>query len=107
MNKKRDFSLKMSQRLVPVVIEKSMSNYNYIVKLNVIGGRVQNFPIKFGGNYNIPILPASTLGRLVVSHYHNRFHKEVDTIVAHTRNDVWVINCRKFASAIDSRARSV
>ena len=97
--------IKNVQRLVPVVIEKSMSNYNYIVKLTVIGGRIQNFPIKFGGNYNIPILPASTLGQVVVSHYHNRFHKEVDTIVAHTRNDVWVINCRKFASAIDSRCK--
>ena len=29
----------------------------------------------------------------------------MDTIVAHTRNDVWVINCRKIASSIDSSCK--
>ena len=97
--------LKNVQRLVPVIVEERMSNYNYVVKLKVIGGRVQNFHIKFAGNHTIPILPASSLGRLVVNHYHNKFHKEVDTIVAHARNDVWIVNCRKFASWVDSRCK--
>ena len=93
------------QRLVPIVIEEKMSNYNYSVKLVIIGGRVKNFPLRFAGNNNIPILPASSFGRLVVLYYHNRFHKDPDTTVAHTRNDVWVINCRKFASSIDSKCK--
>jgi len=54
-------------------------------------------------NSNIPIVPASPLGKLVVSYYHNKFLRETDTIVAHTRSDVWVVNCRKLASSIDRK----
>ena len=62
-----------------------------------MGGRVKNFPIVFSSNSHIPILQASPLGKLVVLHYHNLYHKEPDT------NDVWVVNCRKFASFVDSK----
>ena len=93
------------QRLVPIMIEEKLSNYDYSVKLYIIGGRVKNFPVKFAGNQHIPILPASSLGRLVVSYYHNKFHRDPDTTVTFTRNDVWVINCRKFASSLDSRCK--
>ena len=80
-----------------------MSNYTYVVKYTVIGGRVKNFPVGFSTKSQIPILPASPLGRLAVLHYHNRHHKEPDTIVAHTRMDIWVVSCRKIASSIDSK----
>ena len=93
------------QRLVPATVEEKLSNYDYVVKLLVVGGRVRNFPIKFAGNPHIPILVASALGRMVVNHYHNKFHRDPDTIVAHTRNDVWVIGCRKFASSIDKKCK--
>ena len=92
-------------RLVPVQVEVKLENYNHVVKQIVIGGRVKNFPVSFSSNSSIPILPASSLGKLVVLHYHNKFHKEPDTIVAHTRSDVWVVSCRKIASNIDSRCR--
>ena len=93
------------RRLVPVKVEEKLANYNCVVRYTVIGGRVQNFPINFSNNSRIPILPASSLGKLAVSHYHNRHHKEPDTIVAHTRKDVWVVSCRKIASSIDSKCR--
>ena len=93
------------RRLVPAVIEEQLANYDYKVKHTVIGGRVKSFPVGFSSNSHIPILSPSPLGKLVVLHYHNKFHKEPDTIVAHTRRDVWVIRCRKLASSIDSRCR--
>ena len=86
---------KKIQRLVPVQIEVKLENYDFKIQHTIIGGRVKNFPVSFSKNSNIPILPASALGKLVVLHYHNKFHKEIDTIVAHTRNDIWVVNCRK------------
>ena len=92
-------------RLVPVLVQENLSKYNYVVKYYTIGGRVKNFPVGFSTNSNIPIIPASPLGKLVVSYYHNKFHKETDTIVAHTRSDVWVVNCRKLASSADRRCR--
>ena len=93
------------KRLVPVKVEVRLTNYDHIVEHTVIGGRVKNFPISFSGNSRIPVLPASPLGKLAVTHYHNRHHKEPDTIVSHTRRDVWVVNCRKIASSIDSTCR--
>ena len=86
-------------------MEVRLTNYDYAVEHTVIGGRVKNFPISFSGTSRIPVLPASPLGKLAVTHYHNRHHKEPDTIVSHTRRDVWVVNCRKIASSIDSRCR--
>ena len=35
--------------------------------------------------------------------YHNKYHKETDTIVAHMRRDVWVIRARKIAMTLDVR----
>ena len=89
------------KRLVPCEVEIKLVNYDYKVRQTVIGGRVKNFPVNFSGSSQIPILPASPLGKLTVLHYHNKYHKEPDTIVTHTRRDVWVVNCRKFASSID------
>ena len=92
-------------RLVPVQVEIKLSSYDYVVKYYAIGGRVKNFPVGFSTNSNIPIIPASPFGKLIVSYYHNKFHKAPDTIVAHVRADAWVINCRKLASTIDRRCR--
>jgi hypothetical protein len=91
------------KRLVPSTVEEKLANYDYVVKYTVMGGRVKNFPISFSSNSHIPILPASPLGKLVVLYYHNKYHKEPDTIVTHTRRDVWVVSCRKFASSVDSK----
>ena len=39
----------------------------------------------------------------MVLYYHNRHHRDVDTIVTMVRNDVWLAKVRKLASAIDSK----
>ena len=40
---------------------------------------------------------------LIVFFYHNRHHRDVDTIVTMVRNDVWPVKVRKLASAINSK----
>ena len=93
------------QRLVPVEIKIQLLNYAVSIPVIVIGGRVKSFPVGFSYNTNIPIIPHGHLGKLVVRHYHNKFHKDVDSIVAQVRSDVWVISARKIASSIDGKCR--
>ena len=94
---------KQVQRLVPVSIPVKLTNYDVTVQHIVVGGRMKNFPVKFSSNDNIPILPYDDLAKLVIEQYHGKYHKEVDTIVAHVRRDVWVIKARKIASSIDGK----
>ena len=92
------------QKLVPKVITKKLFNYSIEVSHTVVGSRIKNFPISFTGHSEeIPIIPYGDLAKLIVSYYHNRFHCEVDTIVTHTRNDFWIIKCRKIASSLDNK----
>ena len=94
------------EKLVPRTVLRKLNNFDRKVSLVVVGGRVQNFPLSFlGQNEDIPILPYGDLAKLVVEYYHKKYHKEVDTIVAHVRSDFWVVKCRKIASYIDSRCR--
>ena len=93
-------------KLVPKEIEVNLANLSYSVSYLVVSGRVKNFPIVFSGHDNeIPIIPYSDFGKLIVQHYHNKYHAEVDTIVSHVRQDCWVISCRKIASSIDSKCK--
>ena len=90
------------QKLVPKVVTVKLNNYGFEVCHTVVGGRVKNFPYAFEGHcQDIPILPHGDLASLVVKFYHEKYHKEVDSIVTHVRNDYWVIRCRKIASKID------
>ena len=93
------------QRLVPVEIKVQLSNYDLSIPMIVIGGRVKSFPVGFSYNTNIPIIPLGHFGRLIVKRYHDKFHKDVDTIVAHVRSDVWVVSARKVASSIDGKCK--
>ena len=90
---------------MPRKINIQLKNYDSSIQHVVLGGRVSNFPKGFSSNNEIPILPYGALSKLVVAHYHSKFHKEVDTIVAHVRSDVWVVKARKIASSIDQKCR--
>ena len=69
-------------KLSPKVIRVKLSNYEMEVKHTVVGGRVRNFPIAFSGHcHNVPILAPSALAKLIVRYYHDKYHKEIDTIV--------------------------
>ena len=92
-------------RLVPKQIDVKLANYKLSYPHVILGGRVKNFPVSFTGNSEIPIIPYGVLAKLIVLHYHDKYHVDIDTIVAHVRRDVWVIKVRRIAAAIDSRCR--
>ena len=100
----RNLSLKQTERLAPKVIKRKLVNFNIEVLHIVVGGRVKNFPAAFSGHgEDIPIIPNGALAKLIVAHYHNKFHNEVDTTVTQVRNDYWVLKCRRIASSLDSK----
>ena len=92
-------------RLVPRKVRIQLLNHDSEIEHVVLGSRISNFPESFSNKDKIPILPYGPLSKLVVAHYHEKFHKEVDTIVAHVRRDVWVVKARKIATSIDKRCR--
>ena len=103
-NQKTYLTNKQAKSLVPKTITKKLVNYDIEVVHMVVAGRIKNFPVAFAGHSeDIPILPAGGLSKLIVKYYHNKYHREIDTIVTHVRNDYWVIKCRKIASIIDSQ----
>ena len=97
--------MKSVLRLVPQVIMIKLNNYDISIPLTILAGRVRNFPVGFSEKRNIPILPYGVLAKLVVLHYHDKHHREADTIVTLVRNEVWPVKARKIASSIDSRCR--
>ena len=99
--------LSMSEvnKLVPNTIMVKLSNYEVTVPHVIIAGRVKNFPVSFSSDNKIPIIPYGVLAKLIVLFYHDKYHREIDTIVTFVRSDVWVVKARKIASAIDIRCR--
>ena len=82
-----------------------MSSYSWSVEHVILGGRVSSFPVGFKVNEQIPIIPYGPLARLVISYYHNKYHRDIDTVVSFARHDVWVIRARKLAAEIDRICR--
>ena len=39
----------------------------------------------------------------MVDYYHKKVHKEMDSVVAHVRQDCWVVKCRKIAAGLDGK----
>ena len=92
-------------RLAPVEIDYYLENYNFKVKLTIVGGRIKNFPVGFAAFDRLPIIPYGILAKLIVLFHHDKHHRDADTTVSFVRNDFWVIKARKIASAIDARCR--
>ena len=68
-----------------------------------MAGRIKNFPLTFARDSDIPILPYGTLAKLIVQHYNDKKHTDIDTVVAMVRRDVWILKARKIATEIDKR----
>ena len=92
-------------KLVPKKVTMKLSTYDWSVEHIVLGGRVSNFPVGFDGNKDIPVIPYGPLARLVMLYYHDKFHRDIDTIVTEARADVWVIKARKLATVWDVRCK--
>jgi len=93
------------KKLGPVTVNVKLETYNWSVEHIVLGGRVSSFPVGFSSDEKIPIISYGPLARLIVAHYHGKYHRDIDTIVSIVRHDVWVIKARKLASELDIRCR--
>ena len=94
-----------SKYLVPKVIQVKLDSYDMTVPHIVIGGRVRNFPVAFGLQQEIPIIPSGPLAKRILLWYHDRYHCDVDTVVAHVRQDCWVVKARMHAAIWDRKCR--
>ena len=94
-----------SKYLVPTMTQVKLKSFDMTVPHIVIGGRVRNFPVAFGLHQEIPIIPSGPLAKRILLWYHDKYHCDVDTIVAHVRQDCWVVKARMYASIWDRRCR--
>ena len=93
--------VKKCARLNPISVRIDIAEANISFTHHIVGGRIKNFPASFNNGTNVTILSASPLARIIALHFHNKYHKEVDTIVAIIREQFWIIGCRKIVSSID------
>ena len=71
----------------------------------ILEPRIKNFPISFSSKYNIPIVPYGTLAKLIAEHYHKKYHSDIDSVMAHIRNEVWIIKIRQLVTEIDKKCK--
>ena len=105
LEQKERLSRQDSKYLVPKVIQVRLTTLDLIVPHIVIGGRVKNFPVAFGLQDEIPIVPSGPLAKRILLWYHDKYHCDLDTTVAHVRRDCWVIKARMYAAIWDRKCR--
>ena len=93
------------KKLVPKKTVVKLSLYDWNLDIWVIGGRVTNFPVGYSDRREIPIIPYGPFGKLLMLHYHDEVHRDIDTVVAVARADVWVVQARRLASHWDNRCK--
>ena len=77
-------------------------NSGKVVRLAILQARVKNFPAKFDNHQDFVFpLPTSTFAKRIASYYHERFHRDVDTVVMHIRKEFWIVGLRRVVTAID------
>ena len=85
-------------------VEKKLSD-GIRVTLLILGSRVKMFPIGFNGRKNVPYLPAGKFARLIVERYHKLYHCDIDTLVCHVRNEVFIPQLRRIAAYVDKHCK--
>ena len=76
------------------------------LKQIILSPRVKNFPVGFSNKeVFVPVLPNGPLARILAQYYHDKYHTDIDSVVTHIRNEVWILNIRKIVSAVDKRCK--
>ena len=76
------------------------------LKQVILSPRLKNFPVGFSGkDLCVPVLPDGPLARIIANFYHNKYHTDIDSVVTHIRNDVWILGIRKIVSSIDRKCK--
>ena len=86
-DQKRRLALKKSSQLVTKKVKMKLTNLNLEFEIRILHGRVKNFPIGFGPNEEIPVLPCGRLAELIVRHHHHKLHRDIDTVVSVVRDE--------------------
>ena len=80
-----------------------LTNLDLEFKITFLHGRIKNFPIKFGPNEEIPVLPCSRQAELIIMHYHLKTHRGIDMVVPAMRTEFWPIKVRKLAAKQEAK----
>ena len=97
MRKFSGFNLEIKE----VVVSQSKT-----LKLVILKSRVKNFPIKFQSEDDfVYVLPNGNLAKRIVHKFHNKFHKDIDTICTHVRREFWIPSLRRIAAQIDKNCK--
>ena len=75
------------------------------LKQIILCPRVKNFPVSFSSKQQIPVIPCGNFAKLIAQYYHDKYHTDIDSVVAHVRNYVWIIKIRKVVSDIDKKCK--
>ena len=63
---KKRLSMKEIKKLNPSTVTVQLKNYSIEVPHILLGGRVRNFPVRFSGSREIPIIPYGALAKLII-----------------------------------------
>ena len=81
-------------------------NSGRVIELKILQSRVKNFPIQFGNLEDfVFLLPAKNLAKRIASYHHNKFHRDIDTVVTQIRKEFWISGLRKIVSVLDRNCR--
>ena len=73
-----------------------------IISLLVLKSRVQNFPIKFSNEENyVYALPPGVFAKRLAQFFHDKYHKDIDTVCCHIRKEFWIPGLRRIVTKID------
>ena len=71
----------------------------------ILSTRIRNFPVGFSSKENLPVMPSGPLAKLVAKYYHDKYNVDIDSTVAHIRNDMWIPKVRKLVSEFDKKCK--
>ena len=77
-------------------------NQGNVLKLWTLTSRVSNFPVKFGDHENMTyIVPKCLFAKRIAQHFHDKYHRDVDTTVTMIRAHYWITGLRRIVTNID------
>ncbi len=100
----RKLDLKKQRRLRCSEIEVELSSKRRLTQI-ILSPRIKNFPVSFSSNKNILIIPSVNFAKLIALFYHNKYHTDIESVVAHIRNEVWIIKLRNIVTEIDKKCK--
>ena len=82
-------------------------NSGEVIELLILQTRVKNFPVRFTNHEDFVFpLPARTLAKRIAQHFHDKFHRDVDTVVAQIRKEFWIPGLRRIVTTMDRNCRT-